>query len=73
MSSSRPVFARPFINAAGRYLRRRAVAPTLLAYCRAVLPGEWCMDRLLDLQRLPGNQALARALAVEVAWRKLLL
>jgi len=45
----------------------------LLAYCRAVLPGEWCMDRLLDLQRLPDNQALARALAVEVAWRKLLL
>lgn len=72
MSRSRPVFARPFINTAGRCLRRSAVAPTLLAYCRALLPGEWCMDRLLDLQRLPGNQALARALAVEVVWRKLL-
>lgn len=72
MGRSRPIFARPFINTAGRYLRKRAVAPTLLAYCRTVLPGEWCMDRLLDLQRLPSNQALARTLAVEIVWRKLL-
>src|SRR3546814_4014069 len=56
MSRSRPVFARPFINTAGRCLRRSAVAPTLLAYCRAVLPGEWCMDRLLDLQRLRSEE-----------------
>src|SRR3546814_11522050 len=68
MSRSRPVFARPFINTAGRCLRRSAVAPTLLAYCRAVLPGEWCMDRLLDLQRLPGNERSdARRVGIECA------
>ncbi len=72
LDRSRPVRARPLISSAGRYLRRRTLAPTWLAHCRALLPGEWCVDHLLDLTRLTDNQALARALAIEVTWRKLL-
>ncbi|CAM5365045.1 hypothetical protein RLIN73S_07102 [Rhodanobacter lindaniclasticus] len=72
MDRSRPVWARPLINTAGRHLRRHTIAPAWLAHCRALLPGEWCLDYLLDLQRLPGNQSVARALAVEIVWRKLL-
>ncbi len=71
MDRSRPVWARPLISGAGRQVRRHKVALTWLARCRALLPGEWCTDHFLDLTRLPDNQALARALAVEIAWRKL--
>ncbi|TAM61127.1 MAG: asparagine synthase [Rhodanobacter sp.] len=67
----RPVFARPFINAARRRLRRAGVAPYLLKYCRSLLPGEWQLDPVLDLRRLPDDYAFARALAVEIAWREL--
>ena len=67
----RPVFARPFINAARRRLRRLGVAPDMIAHCRSLLPGEWRLDPVLDLERLPDNPAFARALAVEVAWREL--
>ncbi|HEX5352512.1 MAG TPA: asparagine synthase [Rhodanobacteraceae bacterium] len=72
VTCARPVFARPFISAAHRRLRRHAVAPDMLAHCRAMMPGEWRMDRMLDLHRLPGNDAFGRALAVEVVWRHLL-
>ena len=67
----RPVFARPFINAARRRLRKLGVAPEMLAHCRSLLPGEWRLDPVLNLGRLPDNQAFARALAVEIAWREL--
>lgn len=68
---ARPVFARPFINSARRRLRGLGVAPDMSAHCRSLLPGEWQLDPVLDLARLPDNLAFARALAVEVAWRKL--
>lgn len=71
-TNARPVFARPFINATRRRLRRQQVVPDMLARCRLLLPGEWRMDPVLDLRRLPDNQAFARALAVEIAWRELL-
>ena len=68
----RPVFARPFINATRRRLNDSGVKPEMVAHCRSLLPGEWRLDPVLDLQRLPDNLAFARALAVEVAWRELL-
>jgi len=68
----RPVPARPYINAARRHLYKLRVAPQMIADCRALLPGEWRLDPVLDLARLPDNTAFARALAVEVAWRELL-
>lgn len=67
----RPVFARPFINAAQRRLRRAGVAPHMIEHCRSLLPGEWQLDPVLDLKRLPDDSAFARALAVEIAWRQL--
>jgi asparagine synthase (glutamine-hydrolysing) len=67
----RPVRARPCINAARRRLRKSGVARAMLAHCRALLPGEWRLDPVLDLERLPDDAAFARALAVEVAWREL--
>ena len=67
----RPVSARPFIGAARRRLRKVGVAPGMLAHGRSLLPGEWRLDAVLDLERLPDNQAFARALAVELAWREL--
>ena len=70
-TGARPVFARPFISATRRRLHNLGVAPDLLAHCRAVLPGEWQLDPVLDLERLPDNSALSRALAIEVVWREL--
>jgi len=67
----RPVLVRPFINAISRRLRKAGVAPNMIAHCRALLPGEWQLDQLLDLERLPNNEAFARALAVEVVWRNI--
>lgn len=67
----RPVSARPFINAARRRLQRLGVATDLLAHCRSMFPGEWQLDSILDLKRLPDNAALSRALAVEVVSREL--
>lgn len=68
----RPVWMRPSINAARRRLHKLRVAPEMMAHCRALLPGEWRLDPVLDLVRLPDDRAMARALAVEVAWRELL-
>lgn len=69
---ARPVFARPIIGAFARRVRRHAVMPSFAAQCRALLPGDWRMDALLDLEYLPDNQAFSRSLAIEVLWRKLL-
>lgn len=68
----RPVSARPYINAARRRLHKQGVAPDMITRCRSLLPGEWRLDPVLDLERLPDNLAFARALAVEVVWRELL-
>ncbi|WP_329743209.1 asparagine synthase C-terminal domain-containing protein [Dyella sp. A6] len=68
----RPVVARPFINAARRRLQKLGAARELIGYYRTLLPGEWQLDPVLDLERLPDNTAFARALAVEVVWRELL-
>lgn len=67
----RPVFARPFINAARRRIRKLGVSPEMYAYCRSLLPGEWQLDPVLHLERLPDNQSFGRALAVEITWREL--
>ncbi len=67
----RPPFVRPFINATRRRLHRQRVSADMLACYRGMLPGEWRMDPVLDLSRLPDNQSFARALAVEIAWREL--
>jgi len=67
----RPVFARPYINAVRRRLRPATVAADRMARCRSLLPGEWRMDPVLDLERLPDDYAFARALAIEVVWRGL--
>lgn len=69
---ARPVFARPWINAMHRRLRGSGADPALINYCRRLLPGEWRLDHLLDLARLPDNNAFSRALGVEIAWRELL-
>ncbi|MGH9599213.1 MAG: hypothetical protein ACRD27_05080, partial [Terracidiphilus sp.] len=68
---ARPAFARPFINAARRRLHGIRVTPDMLARCRELLPGEWQLDPVLDLARLPDNATLIRALTVEVVCRKL--
>lgn len=68
----RPVFARPFINAARRRLHKAGVAAGMIARCRELMPGEWRLDPVLDLERLPDNVAFSRALAVETAWRELI-
>jgi asparagine synthase (glutamine-hydrolysing) len=67
----RPVLARPFINAARRRLHKAGAAASMIARCREIMPGEWRLDPVLDLERLPGNVAFSRALAVETAWREL--
>lgn len=72
LTCMRPVSVRPYINAARRRVHKLHVAPEFIAHCRAILPGEWRLDPILDLARLPDNQALARALSVEVVWRELL-
>jgi asparagine synthase (glutamine-hydrolysing) len=68
---ARPVSLRPLINATRRSLRNVRVAPAALQRYRAILPGEWLMDSLLDLEQLPDDRALGRALAVEVVWRRI--
>jgi asparagine synthase (glutamine-hydrolysing) len=67
----RPVFARPLINAMRRRLNKIGPKAGMIARCRSLLPGEWRLDSVLDLERLPDNSAFSRALAVEVAWREL--
>jgi len=69
---ARPIFLRPLINGVRRRVYKQAVAPDMITHSRALLPGEWRLDPLLDLDRLPDNAAFGRALAIEVAWRGLL-
>lgn len=71
-SRGRPVFARPIIGAIARRVRRRGVTPSFFSQCRALFPGDWLMDVLLNLEHLPDDQAFSRVLAIEVLWRKLL-
>lgn len=68
---ARPPRLRPLINAARRNLKNVRAAPDTLQMYRALLPGEWRLDSLLDLGQLPDNTALRRALAVEVVWRRI--
>lgn len=68
---ARPVRLRPLINATRRHLGNVRVAPELLQRYRGLLPGEWQMDRLLDLAQLADGGALGRALAIEVVWRRI--
>jgi asparagine synthase (glutamine-hydrolysing) len=67
----RPVFARPWIGAARRALQGARVPRTLIERWRSVFPGEWRLDDVLDLERLPDRSSFARALAVEVVSREL--
>lgn len=68
----RPVRVRPAINALHRWLANTGVPAPLVKRCRSLLPGEWRLDPVLDVAKLPDAGAFARALAVEVVWRKLL-
>lgn len=68
---ARPVPLRPLINATRRRLQNVRVAPAVWHRYRALLPGEWHMDSLLDLTQLADERALGRALSVELVWRKL--
>lgn len=67
----RPVFVRPLINAVRRKLRDPGVSETLIARYRSLLPGEWRLDGVLDLARLPDDAALARAMSLELISREL--
>lgn len=67
----RPVWARPWINALRRRAGRQRTSPDFVARCRDLLPGEWRLDPVLDLARLPDDDAFARALSIEVVWREL--
>lgn len=69
---ARPAFLRPVINAAHRRVRRTTVTSALYRRYRQLFPGEWRMDRLLDLKKLSDDSALGRAMAVEVVWRRIL-
>lgn len=69
---SRPILMRPFINSIHRKLRRASARPATISHCRSLLPGEWRLDSVLDLARLPDDAAFSRALAVEVVWRELM-
>ncbi|HRO60521.1 MAG TPA: hypothetical protein PK177_15375, partial [Burkholderiaceae bacterium] len=71
LTGIRPVHVRPLINALRRRLHKERVSPQLVARCRAMLPGEWRLDPLLDLDRLPADDAFERALSVEVVSREL--
>jgi asparagine synthase (glutamine-hydrolysing) len=67
----RPVSARPLINSARRRLHNIGPSAGMIARCRSLLPGEWRLDPVLDLTRLPDDSAFGRALSVEIAWREL--
>lgn len=67
----RPVALRPFINAVRRRATRARPRPGFVARARALFPGEWRLDPLLDLERLPDDDAFARALSIEVVTREL--
>lgn len=67
----RPVRTRPWINALHRRIGGVGVPSDAIALCRSLLPGEWLLDPILDLARLPDRAALSRATAVEVTWRDL--
>lgn len=67
----RPVFARPLINAMHRRSDRQQVPPGLIERWRGLLPGEWRLDRMLDLRRLPNIGAFNRALSIEIVWREI--
>ncbi len=71
LTCQRPVRARPWVNAARRRLQRVRPSPELLARYRGLLPGEWRLDSILDLERLPDDAALARAMSVELVTREL--
>lgn len=68
----RPPWLRPTINAVRRRLHATGPDARIVTRFRTLLPGEWRLDSLLDLARLPDTGAFARALAVEVVWREVL-
>jgi asparagine synthase (glutamine-hydrolysing) len=69
LAGIRPIFARPLISAARRRLQNDRVPSGLVKRCRALLPGEWRLDALLDLERLPNDGSFERALSIEVVSR----
>lgn len=68
----RPASVRPLINTASRRMHGVQATPNAIRECRSLLPGEWYLDPLLDMNRLPDNSSLGRAVAVEVVLRYLL-
>jgi hypothetical protein len=72
VTCSRPVWARPAINALHRCVKngRNAAAPVLKKW-RDVLTGTWILDPVLDFSRLDDPAMLSRLLAVEIVARDL--
>lgn len=71
LTRMRPVRTRPWINTLHRRIAGVGVSGHLIGQFRSLLPGEWRLDSILDLTRLPDQTALSRATAVEVTWREL--
>jgi hypothetical protein len=67
---ARPVQFRPMINALRRTIHGTRLHPALVARWRNRLPGEWCLDSILDLNRLPDVPSFSRALALEIVSRE---
>jgi hypothetical protein len=53
-------------------LGRSGLPRDVTASWRRAIPGEWLMDGILDVDRLPSVDAFGRMLAIEVAWRHVL-
>lgn len=71
LTNMRPVSLRPMIGALRRKLRKDRVSAKMIDLCRSMLPGEWRLDPLLNLDQLPANGAFERALSIEVVSREL--
>lgn len=68
---SRPIFARPMISAIRQKLHGGGKSGDAIRPYRALLKGEWRLDRVLDHTRLPDDEAVGRALSVELLVRGL--
>jgi len=70
---ARPVFVRPLISEVRRRLQRGGPSENLVARYREMLQGEWWLDAVLDLTRLPDEDSFSRALSVELLARGLVV
>jgi asparagine synthase (glutamine-hydrolysing) len=69
LTCARPVSFRPTINATRRRLHRLGADPESARKWRSILPGEWRVDSILELGRLPDDKSFERALSLEIVSR----